>query len=200
MDLLKYDKIRKDLKKIQTKQRYTHTLGVAYTASALAMRYGVDIETAYVAGLLHDCAKCVSDEEQLKECEKYNIPITKVERSSPYLLHGKLGACYARERYGITNQSILDAIICHTTGKPAMNVLEQIIFIADYIEPSRDLAQNLTMIRKIAFESLDKTTYFVVRDILEYLQGTADNINTEIDVNSIHTFNYYSNLYNDMTK
>ena len=71
--------IRKDLKDRLSKKRFEHTIGVMYTAGAMAMRYGIDIEQAMLAGLLHDCAKYSSDKEKLAACEKYEIPITDVE-------------------------------------------------------------------------------------------------------------------------
>lgn len=77
--------------------RYRHTLGVADTSACLAMRYGVDMQKAYIAGLLHDCAKCVPDTVKLEECNRYGIEVTEFEKNSLYLLHAKLGAYYAKE-------------------------------------------------------------------------------------------------------
>lgn len=86
--------LRKEVKKEFTadKARYWHTIGVAETSACLAMRYGVDMQKAFTAGLLHDCAKCYSDEQLIKICESNNIEITQAERLSPYLLHAKAGA------------------------------------------------------------------------------------------------------------
>ena len=94
-------KIRKAVQKAQDAKRFEHTLGVEYTAAALAMRYGSDIDSARAAGLLHDCAKCLSDEKRLSICRKNHIPVTEVERKNPFLLHAKAGAYLAREKYGI---------------------------------------------------------------------------------------------------
>ena len=73
-------KIRKKLKDSLSKSRYEHTLGVEFTSAAMAMKYGVDIYRAELAGLLHDCAKCIDDEEKLYECKKYNVEITAIEK------------------------------------------------------------------------------------------------------------------------
>ena len=78
----------------------------------------VDEKTALIAGLLHDCAKYLSDKEILKECEKYQLPISQTEQKSPFLLHGKLGAYYAKYKYQIQDPQILSAIAYHTTGHP----------------------------------------------------------------------------------
>ena len=77
--------IKKKLKKSLDKQRYQHTLGVMYTAGCLAMANGYSIEKAMLAGLLHDCAKCLSTEKKIELCVKKNIDITEVELSNPGL-------------------------------------------------------------------------------------------------------------------
>lgn len=194
IDEKEYDdeKVRKMVKEKVTKSRYKHILGVAYTAACLAMRYGVDMNKAYMAGLLHDCAKCIPDEEQLRLCREYHIPVTETEEQSPYLLHGKLGAYLAEHEYHVSNPEILHAIAVHTTGCPAMTPLEQIVFVADYIEPSRDKASNLTMIRNKCFEDLDEGTLDVLDSTVSYLK----KINSLIDINSIDTLEYYQQLLN----
>ena len=92
--------IKKKLKKSLDKQRYQHTLGVMYTAGCLAMANGYPIEKAMLAGLLHDCAKCLSTEKKIGLCVKKNIDITEVEISNPGLLHAKAGMVLAEEEYG----------------------------------------------------------------------------------------------------
>ena len=128
--------LRKQVKKAlkEDKMRYRHTLGVADTSACLAMRYGVDMQKAYIAGLLHDCAKCVPDTVKLEECNRYGIEVTEFEKNSLYLLHAKLGAYYAKELYHIEDASICSAIYWHTTGHAGMTKLEEIVYIADYIE------------------------------------------------------------------
>ena len=78
-------------KKLDDK-RYRHTLGVMYTSAALAMAHGQDVKRAQLAGLLHDCAKCVSNKKKVKICQKHEIPVTPFEEENPFLLHAKLGA------------------------------------------------------------------------------------------------------------
>ena len=162
-------KLKKAMKKEQDAKRFEHTIGVEYTAAALAMRYDCDIRKAQAAGLLHDCAKCLTDEKRLSICEKNGIPITEAERRSPFLLHAKVGAYLAKEKYGITNQDILNAIQNHTTGRRGMSLLEKIIFVADYIEPGRKQAPNLAEIRKLAFVNLDSALLTILEDTLTYL-------------------------------
>ena len=159
--------------------RYEHTMGVMYTCASLAMRYGADIQQAMLAGLLHDCAKCIPNSKKLKLCEKHNISITEVEKRNPFLLHAKLGAFLAMHEYGIKDKEIISAILNHTTGKPAMSLLDKIVYVADYMEPGRDKAENLPEIRKIAFVDLDLTLYRILHDTLMYLeegQGETDEM------------------------
>lgn len=190
--MIDFDKMQEELKKELTRKRYTHTLGVAYTAAALSMKYGCDIEMAQAAGLLHDCAKCYSDTKLLEKANKYGLNISEIERRNPYLLHGKVGACMAGKKYKIEEKEILSAISCHTTGKPNMNVLEKIIFLADYIEPNRKMIPRLSAIRKMAFDNLDYAVYMVLDSTLSYLDQTNGK---EIDTVTVEAYEYYKNIF-----
>lgn len=182
-------KIKKELKDVLDKSRYEHTIGVAYTATSLAMKYNVDIDKAFLAGLLHDCAKCVPDDDKVKECKKYDIDITDIEMENKSLLHSKLGMVYADVLYDVDDTDILNSILYHTTGRPNMSMLEKIIFVADYIEPGRDKAKNLPVVRPLAFEDIDKCVYVILRDTLEYLK-TKPNA---IDNTTKKAFEFYKN-------
>ena len=179
--------IRKKVKKKLEKERYEHTKGVMYTAASLAMANGSDINQAMFAGLLHDCAKCIPNEEKLALCKKYGIPVSKFELDSPYLLHAKLGAFLAQKEYDITDGEILHAIEVHTTGAPDMSLLDKIIFVADYIEPNRDKAPNLTAIRRLAFSNLDVCVAQILKDTLDYLKKRGGSI----DPQTQETFDFY---------
>ena len=152
----KITKIQEQIQLELDKSRYEHTQGVMYTAAALAMRYGEDINKAMLAGLLHDCAKCIPAEEKLRMCEENHLQISDVERANPSLLHAKLGAFLAKTKYKIEDYDILKAIESHTTGRPDMSLLEKIIYIADYIEPNRREIPGLSKIRQIVFQNIDQ--------------------------------------------
>ncbi|NLG03310.1 MAG: HD domain-containing protein [Clostridia bacterium] len=184
--------ICKKLKRSLDKRRYTHTIGVSYTAAALAMCYDTDIEKAEIAGLLHDCAKCMDDKETLELCDKHRISITDVERRNPFLLHAKLCAFFAMQNYGIKDKEIISAIINHTTGHPEMTLLEKIVFVADYIEPNRKKAPNLSSIRHLAFINLDQALLHILEDTLGYLKS----IDSEIDEMTQKTYEYYQEKLN----
>lgn len=181
--------IKKHLKQVLKPGRYEHTLGVEYTCTCLAMRYGYDLEKADMAGLLHDCAKCLSDKEKLAMCKENKIPVSKTEKQNPGLLHAKLGAFLARREYDIEDKEILSAISCHTTGKPEMSLLDKIVFIADYIEPNRDQAPNLDKIRQLAFTDLDECLIFILEQTLSYLE----EIGACMDPMTQETYQYYKN-------
>lgn len=184
------NEIKKQLKKELEKKRYQHTIGVMHTAACLAMRYGSDMYQAMLAGLLHDCAKCISDKKQIELCEKNHISIRDVERENPFLLHAKTGAFLARTQYGINDTAVLHAIEVHTTGIPNMSLLDKIIFVADYIEPNRDKAPNLEEIRTLAFENIDQVIYRILDDTLHFLNQKKGSI----DEKSHETYEYYKNL------
>lgn len=180
--------LRKQMEKVQDEKRYEHTLGVAFTAASLAMRYGADVKQAQVAGLLHDCAKCMTNEERLSICKKNKLEVTPVEKANPFLLHAKVGAFLAKEKYGIQDEEILSAVRCHTTGRPHMTLLEKIVFTADYIEPSRKTAPNLDEVRALAFQNLDMALCKILSDTLDYL----DTVDQEIDPMTKETYDYYN--------
>lgn len=178
---------QKKLKHEMDEGRYQHTLGVMYTCAALAMRYEYDIQKAQLAGLLHDCAKCIPNGKKLKLCEKHNIQMTEIERRNPFLLHAKLGAFLAMEQYGVHDKEIISAILNHTTGKPNMSLLDKIVYVADYIEPRRNKAANLAEVRKLAFLDLDEALYRILSDTLEYL----DRGSGEVDEMTLKAYEYY---------
>lgn len=182
-----WKKLRKKIRKAQTSSRYEHTLGVEYTSAALAMRYGADVEEAQLAGLLHDCAKCLTDGELLEFCEKHHISVTEAEQKAPFLLHGKVGGYLAGKKYGVEDQGVINAIVCHTTGKPGMTLLEKIVFIADYIEPGRKRAPGLAKIRELAFRDLDSALLQILGNTLEHLKECDYNI----DPHTEETWIYY---------
>ena len=182
-----FSKTKKTLRKYLDRDRFEHSEGVMYTAAALAMRYGENLEKAQIAGILHDCAKCIPDNKKLKICEKNHIEITEAEKCSPFLLHAKVGAYIAKEKYDIEDTEILDAIACHTTGKSAMTLLDKIIYISDYIEPMRSKASNLEEVRKMAFVDLDETLFKILSDTLVYLEKSSK----KMDPMTMQTYEYY---------
>ena len=183
-------KISKIQKKVQLEldeSRYEHTQGVMYTAAALAMCYGEDVKKAMIAGLLHDCAKCIPTEEKIHMCEDNHLEISAVERKNPSLLHAKLGAFLAEETYKIEDPDILQAIASHTTGRPNMSLLEKIIYIADYLDPGRAELPIMADVRSLVFQDIDECLYRILKDSLVYLETK----HLPIDIMTEKTYLYY---------
>lgn len=169
--------------------RYIHSVGVAGIAVTLSMKYGEDPYKAQIAGILHDCAKCFTDEELIKACRKRNIPITEFEEKNGFLLHAKYGSYLAEQKYGIKDTDILNAIKWHSTGREAMSLLEKIIYISDFIEPTRNKAENLGKIRDAAFngDNIDEPLIMIMRDTINYLTLNDDCI----DMTTMKAYEYY---------
>lgn len=186
-----FPKLEKKLKKYMDEERFIHTQGVMYTACALAMCHNADMNQARLAGLLHDCAKCIPNSKKLKICQRENIPVSAAEEASPDLLHAKLGVYISKEKYGVTDREVRQAVRYHTTGRPEMTLLEKIIYIADFIEPGRDKAPNLPTVRRLAFQDLDETMYVILKDTLEYLEHGSGTI----DATTRQACRYYQELH-----
>ena len=180
-------KLRKKLKSKLSASRYEHSLSVSFTCICLAMRYGCSLQKAEAAGLIHDCAKCYADEKIIKLCGKHRIPITDDERKAPAVLHARYGAWLAKNQYHIEDDEILSAVACHTTGKPDMELLDKILYVADYIEARRDKASNLTAMRKLAFQDLAEALYRIMEGTLSYLEKKGNRV----DPMTAEAFAYY---------
>lgn len=179
--------IKNNIKLVVNEKRYIHTLGVADVAYDLALIHGYDVDKAYLAGILHDCAKNVSNEDLVDICIKNNIAISGIEIKNIQLLHGKVGAHFAKTKYGVDDKDILNSIIYHTTGRPDMSMLEKIIIVADYIEPNRKPLPRINKIREVAFDSLDDALVLIIENVLNYLNET----NALVDTITILTYKFY---------
>lgn len=135
-------------------RRIAHVLGTEGTAAALACRWGEDGQAARRAALLHDCTKKLDREQHMALCRQYGIALDPEERQEEKLLHAITGAAVAEHMFG-ESEAVVSAIRWHTTGRAAMTTLEKIIYLADYIEPTRDFG-GLTELRALAFQDLDR--------------------------------------------
>ena len=132
-----FEKIHKPVKAKLSKKRYMHTLGVIETSLILAARHGINMKKAYLAALLHDYAKELSDKEKRDACKKFGIKTDAVQEENISLMHGQLSAEFAQIDFGITDADVLKAVSYHSTGCVGMDSLGQLIKIADNIEPNR---------------------------------------------------------------
>lgn len=187
MDL---EQLRECMRKVLVDSRFRHSIGVEEVACDLATIFGYDSSKACVAGILHDCAKNLSDEELLNECCNYHLPVTEIERSCAFLLHAKVGAAFARDKYSVKDEDILSAITYHTTGRPGMTLLEKIIFTADYIEPYRKPLPRIKEIRWAAYNDLNLAVLMILENTLDYLRTAA----SRIDMQTVETYEYYNEM------
>lgn len=150
---LPYEELREISLSLHKSKRVAHVIGCSDTALRLAVKYGADQENARRAGILHDITKALNAEEQLKLCECYKIILSDFEARHPKLLHAKTGAVIAREVFG-ESVAVCEAIEWHTTGRAKMSLLEKIIYLADYVEPNRQI-DGIDELRALTEQSLD---------------------------------------------
>lgn len=153
-------------------KRVPHVLGCEQEAVRLAERWGEDEEDAAEAGILHDITKKFVLEEQLILCEKYGIITDSLESRSEKLLHSKTGAAVARDRFGVSDR-VYEAIRWHTTGKADMSLLEKILYMADYIEPTRDF-EGVDELRELAYRDLDEAMILGLEMSLEDITSRGE--------------------------
>lgn len=160
--------MEKKLSRVLSAKRYNHSVGVWQTAVELAGRFGVDVHKASVAGLLHDCAREMSNNNLLKIAGDFGIVMDSVEKSRPVLLHAAVSAYMAAVEYGVRDEDIRKAITLHTTGGPNMSKLDKIIFLADFIEPGRAYP-GIDKLRKLACKDLNKAVLAAFDHTIRYL-------------------------------
>lgn len=159
------------LRRTLSDKRLTHSLLVASTARELAKKHGVDPEQAALAGLLHDCAKCLPLVTMQKIARDNRLLLDKETLMSANLLHGPVGAVVAEKEYGITDPNILSSIRCHTTGKVGMLPLDMIVFLSDKIEPSRRSYPALEEVRSLAQKDLAAALRYSLESTLAYVRS-----------------------------
>jgi len=165
---MKIAEMKEFLSKRLKEKRYKHSLGVAMTAGQLAKRYGVCVEKAEIAGLLHDCAREFTVNEMIEQANQRQIFFSEIERHVPILLHAALGADMIEESYGVKDPDIKQAIRFHTVGGASMSILDKIIYLADMIEPGRDFPE-LAILRRLAEENLDQAMLLALNQSMQFV-------------------------------
>jgi predicted HD superfamily hydrolase involved in NAD metabolism len=149
--------------------RIRHILRVETMAIGLANYHDLDSVKAGQAGLMHDLAKFFKPEKLLALAEHHNLNIDPVSRSVPHLLHAEVGAIVARETFGVTDPQVLAAIANHTLGKPGMDTLSCIVFLADSLEPGRGHSKELEDLRSLCLTNLNEAVWRTADFSLQYL-------------------------------
>lgn len=180
----KFEHIRKFTKKSVKKSRYEHSQRVAQLCVEIAEKYGLDKEKAYLAGIGHDMCKDLSDEKMLETAERDGFPIIDFERKKISLLHGRAAAVVMKEKFGITDADVLEAVANHTSGIVGMCDLTKCLYIADKIEPGRPhsskeyVEQMLELPFEELFYKIMKDNYnFIISKGYEVFPGTEKMMN-----------------------
>jgi predicted HD superfamily hydrolase involved in NAD metabolism len=152
-----------------SRHRYRHVVGVARLADRLAAHHGEDSAKARLAGMLHDFARLYSAERLIAECELREMPIDAFERAHPIVLHARLGAELVRERCGIDDEAVLSAIRKHTVAAPQMSRLDELVYLADGLEPGRTFAQRADL-ERLAFSDVDAAMLGTLHASIAFLE------------------------------
>lgn len=152
--IMDVESIKAEIRKELTPQRYAHSVGVMDEAVCLAEQFGADTDKARLAGILHDCAKCMPIGDAVDMLKRNGVEVDDITLMCPAIIHAPAGACYAREKYGVYDHEVLDAISYHTTARIGMTLLDKIIYIADMTEPSRNFG-GVEQLRALARTDID---------------------------------------------
>ena len=167
--------------------RIKHILGVEEMCIDLATHYYSDKQKAAIAGLMHDLAKYFKPQKLLEMAQAERLEIDPVSAATPHLLHADVSAIVARDTFKVTDSDVLNAIANHTLGKPGMNELSCIVFLADTLEPGRGNTPELAHLRKLSFQNLDKAVWQTCDYSLKFLLET----NCLIHPRTIATRNWF---------
>jgi len=160
--------ILKTLENLLDKKRLEHSIGVSNTSQQLAARFGAHPHKAKIAGLVHDCAKGLTRQQMIDAIKRYNLRLDTVTIMEQELIHGPLGAAMAADIFEIDDLDILNAIRYHTTGRANMTILEKIVYLSDFIEPSR-CYPGVDRLRDLAFKDLDDAIIKAFSNTIDYV-------------------------------
>ena len=174
---LPMEKLEQVVVRLLKPNRVAHVLGCRDTAVALAKHWGAAVVDAARAGLLHDITKALDGPRQLTLAGEYGIMLSAFQQKNPKTLHALTGSLVAERLFG-ENEVVVAAIKHHTTGKADMNLLEKIIYIADYMEPNRDFP-GVEKLRELAFTDLDAALKSGLTMTLELLNQQGSEVSPE---------------------
>ena len=177
------------LKENLSKKRYNHSVNVAGAALELARKYGGDADKAYIAGLLHDCAKELDIDKQLELAVKSNLDVCDIEKKATPLYHAIAGSELVKTEFDITDKEIIHAIRYHTVACKDMPKLSQIVYLADLISEDRDY-KDVKKMRKYADQSLEKAMY----EALKFSIADSVSKGNSIPVCTLEAYNDFAAL------
>ena len=165
-------------------KRFQHVLAVQEMAIDLACVHKADVWHANLAALLHDSAKWMNAKELYSAVRSYEIRLDPIEEINPSLLHPLIGVKLAVEKFAVTELEVLEAVRNHTTGNPSMGVISQILYVADFAEPTRT-HNAIHVVRELAYADLGRAVHHVASAKIEHLLSK----DVMIHPNTLHTYN-----------
>ena len=186
--MIDYSIIFDYLQKNLSSKRYNHSINVSNEAIKLAKYHDCDTNKAKLAGLVHDCAKDISIQEQEYYAKNCGFFVDSITYKIPELIHAPASVYVCKKVFKITDIEVLSSIRYHTTGKADMSLIEKIIFISDIIEPSREF-KDVEMLRKLAYENLDEALLYALDSSIIYIVGKKSILHFD----TIYARNYVLN-------
>ncbi|MDL2324657.1 bis(5'-nucleosyl)-tetraphosphatase (symmetrical) YqeK [Ruminococcaceae bacterium OttesenSCG-928-A16] len=165
-------------KQTLTPKRYTHEQNVVDAAIQLAQQYGASPKQAALAGWLHDIVKEQSQPELLRLLQQDDIIAKSTQKRPVPVWHGPCAAVFAKHQLNVQDADVLSAIGCHTTGKPGMQLLDKILFVADMISAERNFS-GVEELRTLAFENLDAAVIAIMQQSIAYVQKQGRPLDEE---------------------
>lgn len=181
---MELDKIVEYVKNNLSERRFKHSVGVMNMCEKLALIYGADVEKAKKIGIVHDMAKEMKNDEMLKYISENNLKLTDEEKTMTYLFHGIVAADIAKKKFSFDKEMEL-AVAYHTTSKPAMTILQKILFVSDKVEENRTYS-DVEYYRNLAYDDIDEC----VLKILDYQIGNDIETERTIPQKSVESRNY----------
>lgn len=180
------EEMDKVVKKLVKSSRYNHSVRTAETVEKICRMYNYDPEIGYFTGLVHDICKEFTTEEMLSLAMLDGLPISDIETEKKSLLHGRAGAMFLKQNYGVENNEILEAVRYHTFGKENLGILGKIVYVADKIEPGRpQVTKEYT--ENLLKKNINELVIAVVEENIEYLHKEGKRVmpQTEIFLHSL---------------
>ena len=178
--------IIKQLEKLVDRERFLHSLGTYHTMLILCQEYREDPYEGAVVGLIHDSGRCLEYSRIREMLEEYHNPLSEEDLAFPKLWHARLGAVMLERTFGIKNREMAEAIRVHPTGSPGMSRMGQILYIADYIEPTRDF-EGVDRFRNLAFSDRDKAFRAILKSKIAHVRSREQSLHSD----SLKALNFY---------
>lgn len=183
------EKIKEYIERNMSEKRRLHTYGVCETAVKLAQQYGCDTEKARLAALLHDIYRGIPS--STLDYYVRHLGLDEKYLGNANLAHGKIAAATCGREFGVTDSDVINAVSYHTTGRAGMSLLEEIIYVADAIEPGRDYP-GVEEIRKAAEEDIDRACLISLSHTIDYVKSEGKYL----DRDTIRAREYFTDKLN----